>query len=200
MKALALSLLLLGFASANAQVCESRFLTLHHPAQSSFKNPVDVRLELEGSHLRASFEVRIDPRDANSPVLKQGQYPFQVDVVELFLNTRGGADGGYPYYEYELTPHGETFEVKIAAPKKMLNNAALGARYKTAWTATGWSAEMLIPLEHLDWDGRASSLVGNAYAILGKKGSRTYWSLSLPSQQKPGFHQPAYFRPLLSCR
>ena len=59
----------------------------------------------------------------------------------------------------------------------------------------GWDAVMEIPLKDLAWNGDPATLAGNAFAILGAKGVRRFYSAYLPRQQKPNFHQPSFFKP-----
>lgn len=73
----------------------------------------------------------------------------------------------------------------------------MGLRHSVQRTSSGWKAQMRIPLGNLKWNGDLTTIVGNAYAILGKTPNRSYWSLSLPPQKKLRFHQPEFFRPLL---
>jgi hypothetical protein len=56
---------------------------------------------------------------------------------------------------------------------------------------------MKIPLREYEWDGSAASIQGGLFAILGAAGARDYWSAFLPQQEKPDYHLPAWFRPLL---
>ena len=56
---------------------------------------------------------------------------------------------------------------------------------------------MNIPLASLGWDGKQPlQLIGNAYAALGEKDRRVYWSLFELPAGKPDFHVPSAFRPL----
>jgi hypothetical protein len=59
----------------------------------------------------------------------------------------------------------------------------------------GWDAVMEIPLRELGWTGDPATITGNAFAILGAKGVRRFYSAYLPRQQKPNFHQPEFFKP-----
>lgn len=204
MKAVA-SLILASFfaAPAFAQTCSSGEqalpLRLTYPAQAPLKNPVDVRFALDGSNLLVHFEVRTPEINAK-PQLGPKEYPYQHDVVEVFVSVAGMESAHVPYYEFELSPYNQTFQVKIVDLKKpFIDGVDMGLQHKTAKTAQGWSGDMLIPLEKLGWDGDPSKVIGNAYAIFGKTGARSFWSLSIPPQAKPNFHKPEFFKPLLKC-
>ena len=54
---------------------------------------------------------------------------------------------------------------------------------------------MEIPFNDLAWNGDSAILAGNAFAILGAKGARRFYSVYLPPQQKPNFHEPSFFKP-----
>ena len=54
---------------------------------------------------------------------------------------------------------------------------------------------MEIPLKELGWKGNPATITGNAFAILGAKGVRRFYSAYLPRQRKPNFHQPSFFKP-----
>ena len=183
---LLLTLLLGGFVHAAP-------LQLVFPAKSTLRSPVDVTFKIEGEVLIARFATRVK----NLYVKKQfeaGDYPYKFDVVELFLAV---GDEVYPYYEFELTPLGQTLQVKIESARKFTNGIELGLQVRNQITPGGWIAEMKIPLRSLGWDGDVDKLKGNAFAILGQgKSARSYWSLSLPKQTRPNFHQPQFFRAL----
>ncbi len=177
---------------------QKQVLQLSYPAQSPLRQPVDVQFELNGDVLSIFFEVRSSAINAK-PTLGPGEYPFQHDVVELFISA-GGRGSPMPYYEIELSPYDQIFEVRIDDLKKpFINNIDMGIEHEVKRTPTGWTAQMSIPLEGLNWNGDPASIIGNAYAIQGRAPSRSYWSLSLPHQLKPNFHQPQFFKPLLSC-
>ena len=54
---------------------------------------------------------------------------------------------------------------------------------------------MQIPLKDLAWNGDPTTVAGNAFAILGAKGARRFYSAYLPRQQNLNFHQPSFFKP-----
>lgn len=190
-----------GFGSvATAADCDwspKRTLRLISPAKSILKNPVDVQFSLAGDTLLARFNVRAKTLNAK-PVLGPGEFPFQFDVVEVFVSVEG--DARLPYFEFELTPLNQTLQVKILDPKKpFINGVDLGLRTSVERTAWGWIGHMEIPLLALGWKGDPAMVVGDALAVQGKRPNRSYWSAVLPAMRRPDFHQPKYFRPLLTC-
>lgn len=187
---------------SSAQNCSSggdqKVLHLSYPDLAGLESPVSVQIHLEGRLLIADFDVRSETINA-SPVLGPNEYPYQQDVVELFLSVAGNQNS-LPYYEFELSPYDNTFTVRVDDLKKpFAENLDLGLQHSVVRTESGWTAHMAIPLDQLGWDGDANKLVGNAYSILGVKGGRKFWSLFLPVQKKPNFHKPEFFKSLLSC-
>lgn len=203
--ALAGILLSTSFAHAdvsNVAACEKvqnkQALTLAYPAESQLVQPVDVQFQLTEDHLIAQFSVRTESINAK-PVLGPKEYPYQGDVVELFISVAGNAEP-LPYFEFELSPYDNTFEVRVDSLKKaFVEGIKTGFTHEVERHEGGWTARMTIPLTELGWNGEASMIRGNAYAILGKSPNRSFWSLSLPKQLKPNFHKPEFFKPLLDC-
>jgi hypothetical protein len=177
---------------AGAMACE---LSLVAPVTSALKNPVEVHVSLADDALIARFSVSTPSLNAKK-VLAAGEYPYQFDVVELFVTF---SDGGFPYYEFEVSPYNQTFQVRIISAKQHQEGVDLGLTSTAAIVTGGWDAELKVPLKPLGWDGDPSKIRGNLYSILGQGRARSYWSVFLPKAAKPNFHQPQYFKPLLSC-
>jgi hypothetical protein len=178
---------------SGAMACE---LSLVAPATSALKNPVEAHVSLSDDALIARFSVSTPSMNAKK-VLAAGEYPYQFDVVELFVTF---SDGGFPYYEFEVSPYNQTFQVRIVSAKKHQEGVDLGLTSTAAIVTGGWDAELKVPLKPLGWDGDPSKTRGNLYSILGQGRARSYWSVFLPKAAKANFHQPQYFKPLLSCR
>src|SRR3954447_3168948 len=106
MKLLLVAVLLL--ASPAALACE---LSLVSPAKSVLKKPVQAKVSLAGDMLVASFAVATPALNARK-TLGRGQYPYMFDVVEMFLTF---SETGFPYYEFEVSPYNQTFQVNIAS-------------------------------------------------------------------------------------
>ena len=190
MKVLMAAAVLLSCSDATA--CE---LSLVTPATSSLKNPVEAHVSLTDDALITRFSV-LGPTLNAKKVLGPNEYPYQFDVVELFVTF---SDSGFPYYEFEVSPYNQTFQVRIVSAKKHQEGVDLGLTSTAAVVTGGWNAELTIPLKPLGWDGDPSKIRGNFYSILGQGRSRSYWSAFLPKAKKPNFHQPQYFQPLPSC-
>ena len=179
----------------SAFACEPHLLRLTTPEGAEDTTPVTVQFTLRGTTLHTRFEVKT-PSIAAPEKIPAGSYPYQFDVVELFLS----ANGALPYFELELSPYDETYFVKINDPQKpFLGGITLPVDHKVTRDQSGWVGELDIPLESLGWRGDKAKLIGNAFAIQGVKPSRRYYSRSLPPQKKASFHQPAFFKPLLDC-
>ena len=177
---------------SGAMACE---LSLVAPATSALKNPVEAHVSLSDDALIARFSVSTPSLNAKK-VLAAGEYPYQFDVVELFVTF---SDGGFPYYEFEVSPYNQTFQVRIVSAKKHQEGVDLGLTSTAAIVTGGWDAELKVPLKPLGWDGDPAKIRGNLYSILGQGRARSYWSVFLPKAAKANFHQPQYFKPLLSC-
>ena len=189
---------------AKAETCNltsaTQNLHLVYPAKSLLRNPVDVTFTLDHNLLKAHFNVRTKQINAKDP-LAANEYPYQHDVVELFVSVAGPQGDHMPYYEFEVSPKDQSFQVKILDLKKPFqDNVQMGLEHAAHRTPTGWSADLNIPLENLNWDGRASQIIGNAYAIQGTSPNRSYCGLTLPTEVKPNFHKPQFFKPLFSCQ
>jgi hypothetical protein len=177
---------------SQAMACE---LSLVAPATSALKNPVQVRTALAGDTLIANFSVTSPSINAKK-ALAPGEHPYQFDVVELFATF---SDSGFPYFEFEVSPYNQTFQVRIVSAKQHQEGVDLGLMSKAEISPDGWSAELKIPLKPLGWDGEASKIRGNLYAILGNAKKRSYWSAFLPKASRANFHQPQFFKALLQC-
>jgi hypothetical protein len=177
---------------SNAFACD---LSLVAPAHSSLKNPVQATAALAGDILTARFTVSSRSLNAKK-VLGPNEYPYQFDVVELFVTFSAT---GFPYYEFEVSPYNQTFQVRIVSTKEHHEGVDLGLTSTAEIVPGGWSAELKIPLKPLGWDGEPANVSGNFYAILGQGPQRSFWSTFLPEAAKANFHQPQYFKPLLQC-
>lgn len=177
---------------SNAIACD---LALVAPAQSALKNPVQVTAAIEDDHLSARFVVAAPALNAKM-VLGPNEYPYQFDVVELFVTF---SDNGFPYFEFEVSPYNQTFQVKIVSAKERHEGVDLGLASSAAIIKGGWNAELKIPLKSLGWDGDGAKIRGNYYSILGSAKERSYWSTFLPKAVKANFHQVQFFKPLLQC-
>ena len=178
--------------SANAFACD---LSLVAPAKSMLKKPVQVKAVLADDMLTVSYSVTTPTLNAKK-VLGPKQHPYMFDVVELFVTF---SETGFPYFEFEVSPFNQTFQVRIpGAGKPFEEGVDLGlVSTATIRPASGWDAELKIPLKPLGWDGDPKKIRGNFYSILGKP--QSFWSSFLPKAKTANFHQPKFFQPLLQC-
>jgi hypothetical protein len=188
-------LLILGailLISPAAQGCE---LSLVAPAKSVLKKPVQVRAALADDILTVNFSVTAPSLNARK-VLGPKQFPYMFDVVELFVTF---SETGLPYFEFEVSPFNQTFQVKIPGKGQPNQEGVdLGLTSSAAIRKGGWSAEMKVPLKPLGWDGDPKKIRGNFYSIL-ERAPQSFWSTFLPKAKKANFHQPQFFQPLLQC-
>jgi hypothetical protein len=96
---------------SDARACE---LSLVTPATSALKNPVEAHVSLADDALVARFSVLAPTLNAKK-VLGPNDYPYQFDVVELFVTF---SDSGFPYYEFEVSPYNQNFQVRIVSAKQ----------------------------------------------------------------------------------
>lgn len=171
-------------------------LEFANPSQNHSKPaPVTVTFTREGASLLAHFKVTAAAMFAK-PQLARNEYPYEFDVVELFVtNAKSGSPA---YYEFEVSPYNQSLQVNVVTPRQEYYfGVKNGFTHKAVITTDGWEAEMNIPLASLGWDGKQPlQLIGNAYAALGEKDQRVYWSLFELPAGKPDFHVPSAFRPL----
>ena len=177
---------------SNSWGCE---LSLVAPATSALKSPVRVHTSLAGDVLIVSFAVASPSVNAKK-TLGPNEHPYEFDVVEAFATF---SDSGFPYFEFEVSPYNQTFQVRIVSRKERHEGVDLGLTSTAEVSRDGWTAELKIPLKPLGWDGDTSKIRGNLYSVLGPAKKRSYWSAFLPKAARANFHQPQYFRPLLQC-
>src|SRR5947209_5241671 len=101
-----LGVIALLLTATNAVACD---LTLVAPAKSVLKKPVQAKVSLAGDVLTASFSVSAPSLNAKK-TLGPKEYPYMFDVAELFVTV---SETGFPYYEFEVSPFNQTFQVKI---------------------------------------------------------------------------------------
>jgi hypothetical protein len=178
-------------ASPSAVACD---LSLVAPAKSALKNPVQVRASLADETLIASYSVATPTLNAGE-VLGPKQYPYMFDVVELFVTF---SETGFPYYEFEVSPFNQTFQVRIVSRALHQEGVDLGLVSSATIGPGGWTAELRIPLKSLGWDGDPKEIRGNFYSTL-ERAPRSFWSSFLPKAKTANFHQPQFFQPLLQC-
>jgi hypothetical protein len=185
---LVMAVLLIG---SEASACD---LSLVAPRHSDLKDPVRANVSLADGMLTARFSVSAPPLNAKKN-LGPNEYPYEFDVVELFMTF---SDTGFPYYEFEVSPYNQTFQVRIVGAKQHHEGVDLGLMSAATISPGGWTAELKIPLRPLGWDDKPENIRGNLYSVLGQPHTRSFWSAFLPQAAKANFHQPKYFQSLLS--
>jgi hypothetical protein len=171
-------------------------LSLVAPMKSVLKKPVQVSVSLADDSLIASYSVSAPSLNARK-TLGPRQHPYMFDVVELFVTS---SETGFPYYEFEVSPYNQTFQVKIVSHTQPFQEGVdLGLVSAANILARGWTAELKIPLKPLGWDGDPKKIRGNLYSILERAPKRSFWSSFLPRATKANFHQPQFFQQLLQC-
>jgi hypothetical protein len=190
MKVLLIPAVLLGGSQAFG--CE---LSLVTPVRSLSANSVQAEATLANDALTVHFSVSA-PRLNAKKVFDPKEYPYDFDVVELFVTF---SESGYPYFEFEVSPYNQTFQVRIVGAKEHHEGVDLGLISTVQMVTGGWKADLSVPLKPLGWDGDPSKIRGNFYSILGQGRQRGFWSTFLPKAAKANFHQPQYFKPLLPC-
>jgi hypothetical protein len=172
--------------SSGAPACE---LSLVAPAKSALKNPVEVKVSLADGALTARFSVSAPSLNAKR-VLGPQEHPYMFDVVELFVTF---SETGFPYYEFEVSPHNQTFQVKIISRTRHQEGVDLGLVSSATIAPGGWSAELKIPLMPLGWDGDPRKLRGNFFSILERAPKRSFWSSFLPPAKTANFINHSFF-------
>ena len=124
------------------------------------------------------------------------QYPYMFDVVEVFVTV---SETGFPYYEFEVSPYNQTFQVRIVKGKPFQDGVDLGLVSSAKIVPGGWTAEMKIPLKPLGWDGDPGENPGQS---LFCSGTSSRAATGVPSCRKPKsriFISRNFFKPLLQC-
>ena len=103
---------------------ETEHSTTSAPAQLGFANPpqnpsspvpVTVTFAREGDSLIVHFKVTTAAIFAK-PQLARDQYPYEFDVVELFV--RNAKSNDPTYYEFELSPYDQALQVNVLKPRQ----------------------------------------------------------------------------------
>ena len=124
---------------------------------------------------------------------------WMMDVVEFF----GRIKGNPTYFEFQVSPFNQFFELEIIKPMARVNLNYKGNMIHKATISKdkkSWSATMKIPLSSLPSNKKVPEnliIEGNFFALLGKPFNRFFHSAFMPkSTRTPKFHKPKYFRPL----
>lgn len=165
--------------------------------RSSEAPPAQVSFEVESQLLIARFQVSAKSIFGKKD-LGPKEYPYDFDVVEVFVTN--SSDAKPKYFEFEVTPYNQGLQVNVIDPRQEFYFGVKdGFEHRAAINVEGWEAELRIPLQTIGCDARQPlRLRGGAFAALGEGASRVYWSLFELPAGKPDFHVPAAFQPLLT--
>lgn len=191
------------FSSADDKKCvplnEELTLLLVNPESSVDQDPVHVRYRLDQGDLVITFLISV-PVKHKKDVYTEKDYPFQFDVSEVFLTFDDVTQKRFSYFEYEVTPLNQTYQVRVDVAEGVRTSVELPDILSMAQTTpNSWETRLRIPLTLLGSQVDLEHLKGNFFAIIGKN-PRTYWSTFLPPQKKPNFHKPEYFQKLFDCQ
>jgi hypothetical protein len=173
-------------------------LTLVHREDAAHppRHAVSVDLRITADAIEAAFQVRGSGTHVNPALSREvSQWGlWDWDVVELFV-APGGAANPLPYYEFQVSPLGQYFELEIFSPRKLQNrNFVSGLERSATKTPDGWQAWLKIPRDSLP--SSPAPVIGGVFAILGTPGAREYWSLFQSPTEHPDFHLPEQFQML----
>ena len=144
------------------------------------KIPFRCSASLADDTLIASYSVSTPPLNARK-ILGPKQYPYMFDVVELFVTF---SETGFPYYEFEVSPFNQTFQVRIVSHTQHQEGVDLGLVSSATILPDGWTAELKIPLKPLGWDGDPKE---NPREFLFHSGTRSTQLLEfVPAQSQEG--------------
>ncbi len=168
----------------------------------SIKPKITLNYFIENDHLNINFTVApyLNPLINHSYSLNQSSIGlWDYDVVEAFIAVSSNNNTNlHHYYEFQLSPLNQYFELEIFEPRKKLNE-----KYTSKFLHISnvidhkWDAQFQIPLSSIQCKDK-SLLYGNFFSCLGNETERSYWSAYLPNQVKPDFHLPQYFRKLFN--
>ena len=116
---------------------------------------------------------------------------WKQDVAECFIATPALGT----YTEYNLSPGGASWAAQLIGPRlrqdPQPSPERFSVRSETAWEASHWIAGMSVPLPDPD----ACTL--NLTAIVTRPEGRQFYSLAPLGGDRPDFHRPGEWLPLL---
>ncbi len=159
--------------------------------------PTSVRVAHGGGDLLVRFECRDD--DVWSRYTERDDPLWEEEVVEVFL-APGEADPAV-YWEFEINPLGALFDARISNPSSsradLKADAAwnsVGIRWAAGSSATGWWAEIAVPLRELAAGQAPAAWRGNFHRIERPRGFPPEFSSWSPTRTDPAdFHKPGRF-------
>ena len=186
-----------------------RLNLIHSVNPKSASNPkslvdveVTLKTEREKEILKADFRVSTPKMNVNKKLAKgTSQHGlWNWDVVEIFIASQDPFGKFSAYYEFQVSPLGQFFELEIFEARRRMNkDFKSGFQINTIIESEKpgvWDACIYIPLAVVGHKP-GNTLVGNIFACLGPEEDTQYYSAFLPPQQKPDFHLPQYFKKLI---
>lgn len=181
-----------------------RLLGLVHGPRLRSEQRVSVGFGATSSEFLVRMEIRGFEPIARFELGPPGSGPhwglWESDVVEVFVADLGSNSARLPYYEFQISPLGQYFELEIRTPRVAVNR---DYRSGGRWMATrlgdsgdGWDALFRIPWTAIGVKHSQvpTEVLGNVFAILGQGKDKRHLSLFTPAQDQPDFHLPEHFQ------
>ena len=158
-------------------------------------------VSLQGEIFRADFLAEGHELNARPKLSKTEPVwgLWDSDVCEVFLSSAQREEGvaGAPYFEFQVSPFAQFFELKIFEPRNRADEHFRSGLKVSAkiLTTHSWQGSIEISLSALGIH-RDGPLFGGLFACLGRARppeGRRYYALHLPAQGQPDFHVPAAF-------
>jgi hypothetical protein len=175
---------------------------VHRETHAVALPPPRFTVSLSRDVLQVEFTVPRADRYVNSrlPFGTSADKLWEHDVVEVFVSLAKREEDvtTAPYLEFQVSPLGQFFELRILEPRKRVEtNPQLGLVASAKTLPQEWTARFEIPLaKHISPVDQAC-VFGNLFSILGPPGKKEFWSWFTPPQSRPDFHIPAHFKRLL---
>lgn len=114
---------------------------------------------------------------------------WEYDVIEFFIQPReNDSQILSPYYEFQLSPSNQTFELIIKSPRKCtFSPLKSNMQFKCQHKADLWSGEVTLVLPDSKY------YYGDVCAVLGEQNNREYYSFAT-DDDIIDFHRPQNFK------
>lgn len=166
-----------------------RTLHLVHGPRLRAHQKVSVGFGFTGTELLVRIEVRGFEPHVQADLGPAGSGPhwglWESDVVEIFIAEPGTH---LPYYEFQISPLGQYFELEILEPRKKINR---DYRSGGKWSAKRVGDDAWDALFRIPW--KTPQILCNVFAVLGESAEKRHLGLFTPPQAEPDFHLPEYF-------
>lgn len=116
---------------------------------------------------------------------KRADELWRTTCFEAFLRV----DGEEAYREWNFAPSGEWAAYDFASEREGKTNAEVAAPYvRVEDNLTWWALAATIAVE-----ASPNWVLGLSAVLKEKDGTKSYWALAHPKDEKPDFHDPACF-------